>query len=98
MVVLALSIGVATALGNTALRNSTTVGSSTLNGGNWLSPSRTYRLKFMRIPLETSPMTYERGGSGRVGDTSTVHRYGRGGTSHYASTWCSLRGFVSETK
>eukprot|EP00965_Chrysotila_dentata_P010177 330776-Pleurochrysis_carterae.AAC.3 len=31
-----------------------------------------------------------------AGDTSTVHRYGRGVTSHCASVLCVLRGFVSE--
>eukprot|EP00965_Chrysotila_dentata_P039360 1308252-Pleurochrysis_carterae.AAC.2 len=33
-----------------------------------------------------------------VGDTSTVHRYGRGATSRCASARCVLQGFVSETE
>eukprot|EP00965_Chrysotila_dentata_P215257 6188660-Pleurochrysis_carterae.AAC.1 len=33
-----------------------------------------------------------------VGDTSTVHRSGRGATSRCGSARCVLRGFVSETE
>eukprot|EP00965_Chrysotila_dentata_P195031 6176743-Pleurochrysis_carterae.AAC.1 len=43
----------------TALRNSTAVGSSTLNGGDWPSPFQLIVI-VIAVPLETSFATYER--------------------------------------
>ena len=54
---------VPTTLVGTAPRTSSAVGSSTINGGGWLSLVQNI-LNSITVPLETSPAKYERGDEG----------------------------------
>eukprot|EP00965_Chrysotila_dentata_P258622 6213290-Pleurochrysis_carterae.AAC.1 len=56
-------IVVPTTLVSTACRKPTAVGSSTINGGGWLSLSQNI-LNSTTVPLETLPAKYERGSEG----------------------------------
>eukprot|EP00965_Chrysotila_dentata_P070098 2315463-Pleurochrysis_carterae.AAC.2 len=56
-------IVVPTTLVSTAPKKSSAVGSSTRNGGGWLSLSQNI-LTSITVPLETSPAKYKRGNAG----------------------------------
>eukprot|EP00965_Chrysotila_dentata_P159509 5269576-Pleurochrysis_carterae.AAC.1 len=71
------SICVPTDLASTALRNSTAVGSSALNGARWrlAVPFPVSSQNVIMVPLETSPAKYERGSEGPDGaQTGYVER------------------------